>query len=252
MSLLNYSNFLNDKYLYENLREMKFVLSKKMIDLLNSIEHPISHELLKLHTDLKFDAKQTFIDIHDKKDDVVTFIQANKAAEILNLKDKEIYDKFDKSILLDLNINHDVYKKHRSETRVGRFINNIFGPSKFASELENFVRMFKAKHGQEEKFELMEVLQGDDIPYYYYCDRYYNRSGSLGSSCMADVDSNYFDIYANNNNVGVVVLYGDENKNTIKGRAIVWMNLVEPQGRTFMDRVYTNNSADEQLFIEYA
>ena len=252
MSLLSYNNFINEKFLFENLREMKFVLSKRMIDLLNSIDHPISHELLKLHSDLDFDAKQTFIDVHKKKDDVVTFIQANKAADLLKLQDKETYDKFDKSILLDLNITHDVYKKHRGETRIGRFINNIFGAAKFAAELENFVRMFKAKHGQEEKFKLMEVVQGDDISYYYNCERYYNRSGSLGSSCMADVSASYFLIYEYNSNVGMLVLYSDESKEAIKGRAIVWMNLVEPQGRTFMDRIYTNNSADEQLFIEYA
>lgn len=252
MSILNYTNFINEKFLYENLREMKFVLSKRLIDILNMIDHPISNELLKLHNDLDFNFKHTFIDIHEEKDDFITFIQSNKASEILNFPDKETYDNFDKSIFLDINLNHQVYQSHRGETRIGRFINSVFGTSRFASELENFVRLYKAKYDQDEKFKLMKIVQGNDISHYYNCDNYQNSRGSLGSSCMSNVSSIYFEIYENNENIGMLVLFSNSNENYIKGRAIVWFDLIQPDGRVFMDRIYTNNSADEQLFIEYA
>ena len=250
--ILNYNNFVNEKKLFENIREMKFVLSKRLIDLLNKIDHPVSHELLKIHSDLDFKTKKTFVDIHPTKDDYVTYINTTKAAEILGIENQESYDIIDKSVLMDLNINSDVYKKQRGEGRIGRFINEIFGHSRFASELEMFVRMFKSKQNKAEKFKLMEVVSGDDIPYFYDCNKYSSMSGTLGNSCMGDVDSRFFQIYEYNRNVGMLVLYDNDNKSLIKGRAIVWMNLLKPQGRTFMDRIYTNNSSDEQLFIEYA
>ena len=52
--------------------------------------------------------------------------------------------------------------------------------------------------------------------------------------------------------MGLLILYSDETKTKIKGRAVVWKDLISPEGRTYMDRIYTNNSSDEELFIEYA
>ena len=156
-----------------------------------------------------------------------------------------------------------VYKQFRTEISLGRFINSVFGASKFPAssragstgklnDVESFVNMYKSKFGQEEKFALMEVVNGDKIPHFYHYTRYESEDGSLGSSCMCSVDSEYFDIYADSDNVGMLVFYVNNTKRKIKGRAIVWKNLIEPEGRTYMDRIYTNNSSDEQLFKEYA
>jgi hypothetical protein len=68
---------------------------------------------------------------------------------------------------------------------------------------------------------------------------------------MRDVKSNFFDIYSKNENVSLIILYSDETKKSISARALLW-ELSLPNGRMFMDRVYTNNYSDEQVFIDFA
>jgi len=261
MSILSYQKFLNNQSLLEGLREMKFVLSPRFIKILSSINHTISEELLKLHNDLDSSKRQTFIDVCEDKDEYVTFIQANKASELLSIPDEETYSKIDKNILNNINLSNPVYKQFRTEVRLGRFINNIFGPGKFSdsaryttekpSDIESFVRLYKATFNQDEKFELMELVQGEDIAYWYDCNNYKTSDGSLGGSCMSDVNSRYFDIYCDNSSVSLLILYSNTSKNKIEGRALVW-KLIEPADRIYMDRIYTNDSSKEELYIEYA
>lgn len=263
MSISNYKTFIDDYKLMESLREMKFVLSKRLREQLEKINHVISDELMSLHNDLDSMQKQTFVDICDGKDDKLSFIQSNKASDLLNIETEEKYGKLDKGLLDELGLSSPVYKQFRTEVGVGRFINLVFGASRFPAsqrggstnkptDVESFVNMYKATFGQEDKFKLMEVVVGDRIPYWYNYSHYMNEEGSLGSSCMCNVDEDYFEIYAASPNVGMLVLYSTETRRKIKGRAIVWKNLIEPEGRTYMDRIYTNNSSDEQLFKEYA
>jgi hypothetical protein len=86
--------------------------------------------------------------------------------------------------------------------------------------------------------------------------------GTLGNSCMADVESYYFYMYVANPDVcKLVVLYDDdgtlsnsEGKTTyiaskIKGRALLWTTR---DGDIFMDRIYTNNDSDVDLFKKFA
>lgn len=262
MSILSYKNFIDDRLL-EGLRDMKFVLSKRFREQLSKIDHVISDELLSLHNDLDSKQKQTFVDMCEDKDDKITFIQSNKASELLNIETEDKYDKYDKSLLDELTLSSPVYKQFRTEVALGRFVNSVFGTSKFPAggriqpgvkpnDVESFVNMYKSKFKQEEKFELIDIIKGDNISYFYNSSKYKNLDGTLGGSCMGGVSSSYFDIYANNPNVGMVVLYTNDRKNKIKGRAILWENLLEPEGRTYMDRIYTNDSSDEQLFKEYA
>lgn len=259
----NYKSFLDDHLILESLREMKFVLSRRLREQLAKINHVISDELLKLHNDLDSLEKQTFVDICEDKDDKLSFIQANKASDLLALDTEEKYDKLDKSLLDDLSLSSPVYKQFRTEVGVGRFVNLLFGASRFPAasragsigkltDVESFVNMYKATFGQEDKFKLLEVVSGDMIPHWYHYSRYHNEEGSMGSSCMNNVDPDYFDIYADSSNVGMLVFYSSESKRRIRARAIVWKNLIEPADRTYMDRIYTNNSSDEQLFKEYA
>ena len=56
----------------------------------------------------------------------------------------------------------------------------------------------------------------------------------------------YLDIYVQNSNISMLILHG---KFGIIGRAILWF---DDRNRNIMDRIYTNNSADEELFKEYA
>jgi hypothetical protein len=263
VSVFNYNKYINEKLILENLRDMRFVLSKKFINALSKVDHVISDELLKLHNDLDSETRQTFIDIHKDKDDVITFIQANKASEILNIEDQEAYDQIDKSILDKLDRRHKVYKNNRVEMKLGRFINTIFGNGTFPNsartpegekpkDVESFVRIYRSLHNQSDKFKLFDIVKGDKIAYWYKYDNYKNSNGTMGGSCMAEVSSYYFNIYVQNpDQISMLILYSDSSKTKIEGRALIWQLLL-PENRIFMERAYTNDSSKEELFKEYA
>ena len=78
---------------------------------------------------------------------------------------------------------------------------------------------------------------------------------------MADVDTDdYFDIYTQNPQVSLVILYGDDGSiesekytdDRIKGRAILWDCKLDDQPIKFMDRIYTTHDADVELFKQFA
>jgi hypothetical protein len=68
---------------------------------------------------------------------------------------------------------------------------------------------------------------------------------------MSNVPNNFFDIYMSNPDVCKLLILKDESGNKIKGRALVW-KLQFPEGVTFLDRIYTHNDSDVELFREYA
>lgn len=257
----NYNQFNLEQLLMESVKEMKFVISKRLRDILANINSEIAEELLKSHRDLNFKTKQTFIDIAEGKDDSISFILANKAADILNIEESELNTSYNRTLRDRITNNDDVYNKYRGEMKLGRFVNTVF-PNKFPAaqrveggqksrDVENFVRLYKSLFDQDTKFLMFDIVKGDDISYWYKYTRYMNREGSLGGSCMSDVSSGFLEIYTSNENVSMVILYENQNKNKIRGRAILW-NLSVPEDRIFMDRIYTNDSSDEQLFMDYA
>ena len=66
----------------------------------------------------------------------------------------------------------------------------------------------------------------------------------------------YLNIYSKNpEQVSLVILRSDEDPEKIKGRALLWnaeYSQDDYNGRLFMDRIYTNNSKDEELFKKFA
>jgi hypothetical protein len=74
---------------------------------------------------------------------------------------------------------------------------------------------------------------------------------------MCKVNPAYFDLYTKNSQCSLVILYGDNGEisdgkyksNKIKGRALLWQT---DQGDIFLDRIYTNNDSDVNLFINFA
>lgn len=263
MGVFNYNKYINEKLILENLRDMRFILSKKFIRTLSRIDHEISNKLISLHNDTDSDTRQTFVDVHKDKDDVITFIQANKASEILNIEDQDAYDKMDKSIFDKIDGRHKVYKNNRVEMKLGRFINTIFGAGTFPNssrtpdgekpkDVESFVRIYRSLHNQSDKFKLFDVVNGNKIAYWYKGSHYKNGNGNLGGSCMSESPDYYFNIYVKNpDQISMLILYSDNTKTKIEGRAIIWELLV-PENRIFMERIYTNDSSKEELFKEFA
>lgn len=265
--LSNYNEYINEFKILEALRTFPLFLSKRLREMLSNIDHEIAQELLSKHSDLDTRVKQTFLDIHPSKLDAITFIRPNKVVDILgwDIKDDEelntLSDNFDVDTLKNMNDDAGVYNQQRGETKWGRFINAAF-PNKFQlsisggqnkSDIESFVNLYKALYARETKFAMLHIIEGDDISHFYNANHYADENrGTLGDSCMKWKDEDFFDIYTTNPNVvKQIVMFGNARKTVIKARALLW-TLSQPTERTFMDRVYTNDFSDEQIFIDFA
>jgi len=151
----------------------------------------------------------------------------------------------------------EVWEKNRQTIRTGRGIRALLSSSKQQftdAEIEDFVNKYKSAFDRmNDIFSNFELVSGNDIAYWYNYKNYLMGTdrGSLGNSCMAEVNASYFDIYTENPNVcSLLILKAEENPDKIKGRALVW-KLSSPE-ITFMDRIYTQEESDVQLFRDYA
>lgn len=157
-----------------------------------------------------------------------------------------------------------VWSTSRNNIKIGRFVRALLNSAKVPFtdlDIEQFVNVYKATYDiAMDAIKQFDIVKGDDIAYWYREDNYVSGGGSLNNSCMADVSSDYFDIYCNNKQVSLVILYGDkgsikDNKykdSKIKGRAILWDCKIDGVPAKFMDRIYTTQDADVELFKQYA
>lgn len=157
-----------------------------------------------------------------------------------------------------------VWSTARNPIRVGRIVRPLLrsaGITVIDKEVEEFTNMWKATFDfASDILKQFQVVTGEKISYWYDSQRYQSGGGTLNNSCMSEVDDGYFDIYTSNPQVSMVILYDDNGQikgdnyssDKIKGRAILWqakLNGVEAQ---FMDRIYTSNDSDVELFKQYA
>ena len=153
----------------------------------------------------------------------------------------------------DLAIKRDLSDIRTSDVKVGKFVNAIFKKSEINitnKELEDFVNKFKhIVDKRNNKFSKFKIVTGEDIRKYYLFSNYFSEKGQLGKSCMRyERCQKYLDIYVKNSVVSLVVLMSDL-PDKIIGRAILW---TDQNGAKLMDRIYTNNDHDENLFKEFA
>lgn len=232
-----------------------FLLSEKINDLILLLEGNIEYSdrfistmediqdisdvadyLLSIESDEIDDKKLThnFIDV-TKDDDKVSFLSQTKFNQLV-AKDEDI----------------DPYETVRNTVKIGRVVRSLceLTGRKFSDkEIETFVNLYKAGFSDEEEFSL---VSGEKIAHWYNSDTYYSSYGygSLGNSCMRDVNSDYFDMYCNSSNCKMLIL---TKKGLLIGRALVWKLLQKPEGVTyFMDRIYCMKDSDENKFHKYA
>lgn len=150
-----------------------------------------------------------------------------------------------------------IWLTSRNNIKVGRLARAILTSSSIAvtdREIEEFSNQFKATFdAMGDVFNQFDVVKGNDIAKWYKRSKYVSGDGSLNNSCMAGVDSSYFDIYTKNKQVSLVILYSDESSEKIKGRAILW-DARHKDGKSimFMDRIYTVAESDIELFKQFA
>lgn len=157
--------------------------------------------------------------------------------------------------------NH-VWKLYRNSIKIGRIARSIVeasGEKVTDKEIETFVNLFKSHFDVlNNSLGRFELITGEDIAHWYNHENYYAERSSLGSSCMARVPSNFFNLYTENPKViSLLILYAEGGKikegkythHKICGRALVWKT---NEGDIFMDRIYTNFDNDIDLFKQYA
>lgn len=215
----------------------------------------------------------TFIDITEKED-MISFIQVNRLNRFRendkNFYKKIIYyseDKYDLTPIPELDnyikkvwkatqghLEHEGWKKQRTEIGIGRFVNRIASLKSItikSEQLEKFVNSYKSVwkqlHDIEGKFEL---VSGEEIRKWYLLENYEEPKGQLFSSCMKYKSCQpYFDIYTLNPEVCQLLILKGKDPDKISGRALIWKTT---SGDFYMDRPYTNNDSDINLYQLYA
>jgi hypothetical protein len=153
-----------------------------------------------------------------------------------------------------VDVNQLPFQQNRQTIRTGRGIKALLSKSdsKFTdADIEQFVNKYKsAWDTMNDIFRKFELVNGDEISYWYDHNNYAEQRSTLGTSCMKAVRSSFFDIYVKNPEKCSLLILKSDDETKIKGRAIVW-NLDNPKV-TFVDRVYTNYDSDVDLFKQYA
>ena len=157
-----------------------------------------------------------------------------------------------------------VWSTSRNPIKIGRLVRAILNAAKIKfvdKDIEDFTNTYKATYDfAKDALKQFDIVQGDKIAYWYDEENYVSGGGSLNNSCMASVNPDYFDIYTENPQVSLVILYGDGGSiesekytdDRIKGRAILWDAKLDGQPVKFMDRIYTSQDADVELFKQFA
>jgi hypothetical protein len=271
-----YNSFSLDLLLEKAINESMIYFSPDLRKQLGKLSGDISSDLLEIEaTDIKPDI--TFIDLD--KEGFLSFSTMRNVKKILDEKFPDIKDKIDldnkpnKGLADDVWYIHDKfynnlttnilngmgnfddgldpYVKSRNQIAIGRLVNKIF-PGKYNSkQVEDFVNSFKAV--VEKSGEHFELVEGDEIEYWYWYENYKVRAGALGTSCMAQ-KRGLFRIYTQNQDVCKLLILKEDDK--IIGRSLIWklksINIIGEDPGYFMDRQYTIKESDVQKFKNYA
>lgn len=131
--------------------------------------------------------------------------------------------------------------KSRYHTSPMRLINKISIVTYSEKEIDNFMFLWNSLFSNSKT--KYKFLTGPDIAKYYDESNYYTCSGTLGASCMRNVDPSYFEIYTAN--PGVVSMLCGFLEGKIVSRCIVW----NYEDKKLHDRVYAINSLEETSLI---
>jgi len=156
-----------------------------------------------------------------------------------------------------------VWSTNRNKIKIGRIVRAIVRAANIETndaEIEKFVNQYKSTIDViNDAFNRFDVVKSFDVLHWYHYDNYtFEGKGTLGNSCMADVPDTYLYIYRANPDVcNLVILYDNSGKvtdgkyksNKIVGRALLWTTR---DGYKFVDRIYTANDSDVDLFKKFA
>lgn len=249
--MLPYSKFILEKsedIILESVGLLTFILSNELHDIFDRMSESNKKysklSRLYLTLDLSHHSKLSFSYL-DKGDDnqSIKFMDPVKAKKIQTDNSWTIRNFFD---------NYE----SKNSIGIGKLTRKVIDlyNSKYEedlsftdSEIEDFVNAYKSYYDYN-KMDNFKVVDGSLINYWYSEENYQNNKGTLGNSCMRYAHSNdSLDMYNSNRNVKLLILVSPENR--LSGRALLW-DLYDDS--KFMDRIYTNDDSDVQLFIKWA
>lgn len=176
----------------------------------------------------------SFFDIDQNADDVVSYLTVSKISSI--------------------NLSSAYTSKQRQTTKVGRLFKKL-NPQLSDKEIEKYVHEYKAIWNivVKDAASRLKIVTGEDIRLWYNGSKYskdYGNFGTLSQSCMRYKRSqSRFDIYCENPDKIAMIIYLDENSKLL-ARALIW-RLDKPEGRIYMDRIYSVNQASANIIKNY-
>lgn len=226
MKIYNYLQFIKES---KDKTLLPVVFSDEFKDKLDNIGNSHVASSFKQLYDSEVEKEYTLISVGDSED-TITYTDSHK------LKDYN-------GDLRKIKSSDELWKKNRTEIKVGRFINKFF-PNTFTDKaIEDFVNKWKASTPQNLRF---DIWSGIDIVDGYKSKNYASHSGSLGNSCMND-ESYLVSFYAYCPTARLLVLLDEDDK--ILARALLWK---DHEDRNIMDRVYYIEDKYYYRFIRWA
>jgi len=201
----------------------------------------------------------TLIDMTEKND-MLSFIQVNRVKRKYDDSNShpnpENFD--DLKSWVEYIWQHDtknsLWNDQRGEVKIGKFSKKIFTDNNISvtdAAIEKFSNAYRATFDFDFNLDQkMDLVSGEDIRKWYLDTNYSEIRGQLGNSCMRHSTSqDFLDIYVKNPEVcNLLIMYSDSSKTKISGRALIWKDI---KGEFIMDRVYTNNDYDVEVFRRY-
>ncbi len=253
MRLKGYNDFL----LESTLNESVLYFSPPLRDKLKLMDSDISKRLLELEgTDVKSDV--TFVDIVDDSDEaLVSFMPMRQGLTRIKNAYPEATNA-DLQAMPDIVVNNALYANDmryrnsrvyntssRNTIKVGKFIKKVLGNLPDV-EVERFVNSFKTSSIADVL--KVELVSGKDITYWYDSDNYEEKTGTLGSSCMAG--KQFFQLYEENPEVCQLAIIQRDGK--LIARALVWkVESDNPEIKYYMDRPYATKDHYVNLLTDW-
>jgi len=267
------------EYIFESDSKLKIPIyySKRLREFIFKIEKSSKDtEVSRLANAIRFSENSnqmssdiTLIDMTDKND-MLSFIQVNRVKrkyDDLNKGNSDSNSDFKAWVksawtykdlgvrIINIDAFNSLWKDQRSEVKVGKFSKKIFKDNNISvtdAAIEKFSNAYKATFDFDFNLDQrMDLVSGEDIRKWYLQSNYSEVKGQLGNSCMRhNTSQSFFNIYVENPEVcNLLIMYSDQSKTKICGRALVWTDI---NGNKLMDRVYTINDYDVVVFRSYA
>jgi len=236
--IYKYNEFLLESQIVKLINEARLAASFELITKLAKIKdkNSLAKQLYDFFNEKFYipgNLAQNFIDVAEE-DDKITFISDERA--VRSYQDGS----------------GPFEAKGRGSIKIGRFLNALLtkiGIDFTPKDIEEFVNLYKSIKIDNTK--IFKLISGEEIAEWYSVSKYNSGVGTLGSSCMREVNEDFFDIYTKNSQVQLLICVNSDNK--LIGRAIVWKLYESPcEAKYFMDRVYTEGDSDILRYKQYA